>query len=114
MVVTVRVDRVKGSAVDESSTIATVGPFGGGINLIRLNKNCEVHTHFYVQTPVAMKEPRSGVTGNESDYSLPEGVYVKCVLKLRIRKVVVSNVPDTIVNSCSLSNNPSTMPMYKS
>jgi hypothetical protein len=55
MVVTVRVDRVKGSAVDESSTVATVGPFGGGINLIRMNKMCEVHTHFFVRTLVAMK-----------------------------------------------------------
>ncbi len=71
--VTVRVDRAKESAVDKLSTIATVGPFRGGINLIRLNKKCKVHTHDYVRTQVAMRKPRSRVTSNESNCSPPKG-----------------------------------------
>jgi hypothetical protein len=84
MVVTVRVDRVKESSVDDLSIIASVGPFRGGIDLIRLDKKCKVHTHDYVRTPVAMKKPRSRVTSNESNCSPPKGVLVKCVLKPRI------------------------------
>jgi len=38
MVVTFRVDRVKESSVDDLSTVVSVGPFKGGIDLIRLDK----------------------------------------------------------------------------
>jgi hypothetical protein len=44
MVVTFRVDRVKESSVDDRSTVASVGPFKGGTDFIRLDKKCKVHT----------------------------------------------------------------------